>query len=46
MLCPKCKVDWTELEDSLKHPEEPDNYINAVMIIENCQMCKAYFSRR
>lgn len=42
-ICPKCGVNYRELEESLKESPQGENFRIAITIIENCPVCKMRF---
>lgn len=42
--CPKCKVSWKVIEESLNEPAGSENRMIASIIIENCPVCKERFN--
>ena len=43
--CPKCKVSWRELEDSLHEGLYSGNCYIALLLIRNCDICMARFAK-
>jgi len=45
-ICPKCKVNWSAIEDSLHSPLGSEDLDQAHWIIDNCPTCSKRFERR